>query len=197
MWWRRRFSPDTDDDIVVTATVPGGGADPEMFWREDFDSESMLTMKDDGTGDDATAGDGVFTATIPDQSSGSLVRFRIVASTGEEYPTGDGRRYDGVVVTDPGEIPTGLTKMEWFIPESDYDSMFDDPTQEVTVSGSVLAVDGVVYDNMDVNIRGGSYARQTHDKQGLSFDMPSGVELDRPDMVPYPIDEFAFVSERG
>ena len=193
------FSPDTNDDITVTATVPGGGADPVLYWIEDFDpgGETAVTMKDDGVAPDVTSGDGVFTATIPDQSSGSLVRYRIVASTGAEYPTGDARRYDGVVVTDPGELATGLTKMEWFIPEDDYDSMFDDPVQEVTVEGSVLAVDGVVYDNMTVKIRGGNYARVTHDKQGLSFDMPAGVDLNRPDMVPYPIDEFALIAERG
>ena len=75
--------------------------------------------------------------------------------------------------------------------------MFDDPLQEVIVDGSVLAVDGVVYDNMTVKIRGGSYSRINFNKQGLSFDMPAGVDLDRPDIVPHPIDEFALGAERG
>ena len=88
--------------------------------------------------------------------------------------------------------------MEWFIPETDYNTMFDDPTiRDIYVEGSVLAIDGIVYDNMTVKIRGGGFARSQYDKQGLSFDMPGGVDLDRPDMVPYPIDEFALSAERG
>ena len=71
------------------------------------------------------------------------------------------------------------------------------PHQEVVITGSVLAIDGVVYDNMEVKIRGGGHARNNLDKQGLSFDFASGVEALVPDVAGYPFDEFALSSERG
>ncbi len=189
--------PAAGQDITVVANVPGETA-PQLFYVVGFGAEVEVSMTDDGVAPDATANDGVFTALIPGQSAGELVRYRILSpATGEEFPDNDGRRYAGVVVDDPDELATGLVTMEWFITDESYDVMFDDPLQEISVPGSVLAIDGVVYDNVEVNIRGGSYARINHDKQGLSFDMPSGVTVNRPDMVPYPIDEFALVAERG
>ena len=190
--------PTTNQDIVVSAAIPNGGATATLHWRANFGNEQTLVMRDNGVNPDPTANDGVYTARIPDQGSGDLVRYRVTAAGNREFPTGDARRYDGVVVTDPSEIPTNLVNMEWFIPETDYDTMFDDPTiRDIYVEGSVLAIDGIVYDNMTVKIRGGGFARSQYDKQGLSFDMPGGVDLDRPDMVPYPIDEFALSAERG
>ena len=101
-------------------------------------------------------------------------------------------------MNDPTEIPTGLVDFEWFIPEPDYDAMFDDPTDRtVIIEGSVLAIDGVVYDNMEVKIRGGDFARENRNKQGLSFDFASGVDADLPQLVPHVIDEFALSAEWG
>ena len=100
--------------------------------------------------------------------------------------------------------------MEWFIPEGAYDhilggaDIFDGnresrPFFDRTrfVEGSVLAIDGVVFDNMRVNVRGGDFGRQTFEKQGLSFDFAGGVDYLNTDMVPYEIDEFALIAERG
>lgn len=44
-----------------------------------FSSTTDLVMNDDGTGADLTAGDGIFSVTIPGQGSGTLVAFQIVA----------------------------------------------------------------------------------------------------------------------
>ena len=156
-------------------------------------------------------GTDVFTATIPGQDEGELVRYRITSPTGgQEYPTGDGRNYEGVVVDDPSELETGLVKMEWFIPEGAFDHILDgvdifDGNRESRpffdrtrfVQGSVLAIDGVVYDNMRVNVRGGDFARENFEKQGLSFDFPSGLNVLNEELVPYEIDEFALIAERG
>ena len=191
------FTPAMGETITVTAEVPGG-ITPQLHYVVDFGAETSLTMLDDGMAPDAVAGDEIFTAAVPGQLAGELVRYRITApATGVEYPTGDDRNYEGVVVDDPSEIPTNMVKLEWFIPEVDYDSMFDDPTQDVTVFGSVLAVDGVVYDNMEVSIRGGTFARANLDKQGIGFDFAPGVDFDNPELAPYPIDEFALIAERG
>ncbi|MDW3176481.1 MAG: lamin tail domain-containing protein [Acidimicrobiia bacterium] len=192
------FEPAVGEPITVVATVPGGGANPVLTYQINFDGELSVTMFDDGTNQDVTANDGVFTAVIPGQSAGDLVRYRIVApTTGDTYPSIDARNYEGVVVDDPAEIPTGLVNMEWFIPEVDYNAMWADLAAKILIQGSVLAIDGVVYDNMAVKVRGGNFALENFDKQGLSFDFAGGVNLNRPDIVPYPIDEFALSAERG
>ena len=167
------FSPTKDQDVTVVATVDANGVDPILSYRVNFGSVQTVAMKDDGVAPDVTPGDGVFAAAIPDQNSGDLIRYKIEApGTGEVYPNSEGREYTGVVVTDPNEIPTGLVKLEWFISDSDYTSMFNDPRQDVTVVDSVLAIDGVVHDNIEVAIRGGIWARANLDKQGLGFDFP-------------------------
>ena len=191
------FEPAVNQAITVVASAPVGTANPTLYYVVDFGSESSLTMTDDGVAPDVTAGDGVYTALIPGQGAGDLVRYRI-DSGGDVYPTGDGRNYDGVVVDDPNEIPTGMVNFEWFIPDADYNTMFDDPlVRDLYVYGSVLAIDGVVYDNMTVKIRGGNFAREFKDKQGLSFDFASGVDADLPQLVPHAIDEFALSAEWG
>ena len=184
------FSPAVNEAISVSAVVPGG-VGPQLHYVINFDQEVTVNMV-------RSSGD-TFTAEIPGQGSGDLIRYRVTApSTGEEFPTNDGRNYEGVVVNDPNEIATGLPKLEWFIPEDDFDLMFDDPTdRSVEVSGSVLAIDGVVYDNMDTSIRGGNFSRENHDKQGLNFDFAAGVDVLNADLVPYAIDEFALTAERG
>ena len=192
------LEPSVNQPITVVAEVPGETA-PQLSYVIGFGNETTITMVDNGVAPDVSAGDGVFAAQIPGQAAGELVRYSILApATGEEFPTGDARRYEGVVVDDPSEIPTTMVNMEWFIPDPDFNAMFDDPRiRDIYALGSVLAIDGVVYDNIEVKIRGGDFARNVYDKQGLSIDLPGGVDLDRPDLVPYPIDEFALSAERG
>ena len=123
------LEPSVNQPITVVAEVPGETA-PQLHYIIDFGPnpthspttdgfevdpgpETTITMLDNGQGADVTANDGVFTAQIPGQSAGELVRYRITApSTGEEFPTGDSRRYSGVVVDDPSELPTDLDLFE-------------------------------------------------------------------------------------
>lgn len=68
--------------VVVTAQVqdPDGLASLVLSYRIDpATSNSSINMVDDGTGGDAVAGDGIFSATIPGQGSGTLVAFSIRA----------------------------------------------------------------------------------------------------------------------
>lgn len=175
--------------VTVSATIVGGSS-PDLVYVVDFGSETTLAM--------TNVGGDTYSATIPAQAAGELVRYKIDApAAGTQAPTADdGRRYFGYVVDDPSVV-TNASLIEWFIPEADYDSMFDDPTQEVDVSGSVMAINGVVYDNISVRIRGGSFARNNLDKQGLSIDLPDGVTVSDAALVPYAIDEFALSSQRG
>ncbi len=174
---------------AISVTASSGAASLNVVYLVGFGAEQTLPM--------AATGDG-FSATIPGQAAGELVRYRIEdPATGATSPDGnDGRRWHGVVVADPA-ASTNMDLVEWFIPEADYDLMFDNPFDEIYVSGSVMVVNGVVYDNIDVKIRGGVHSREINDKLALSVDLPSGVTMNDPNLVPYPVDEFALSSEVG
>ncbi len=75
--------PAANQPIVVSARVgdPDGVASVLLKYRLDPSSAySTLTMNDNGTGGDAVAGDGVFSATIPGQASGIMVAFYLQAT---------------------------------------------------------------------------------------------------------------------
>jgi hypothetical protein len=77
--------PAAQQDVVVTAQVndPDGIARIILNYRLDPDTTIIsLPMVDDGSGGDAVARDGVFSATIPGQAAGVMVAFHVDASDG-------------------------------------------------------------------------------------------------------------------
>jgi hypothetical protein len=75
--------PAASQNVVVTAQVhdPNGVQNLTLFYRIDpATTYSSVTMKDNGTGGDAIAGDGIFSATIPGQTAGTLAAFYISAT---------------------------------------------------------------------------------------------------------------------
>ncbi|HEV2694152.1 MAG TPA: lamin tail domain-containing protein [Verrucomicrobiae bacterium] len=75
--------PAANQPVVVTAQAqdPNGVQNPALYYRLDPASAyAAVTMKDDGTGGDAVAGDGIFSATIPGQAAGQIVAFYISAT---------------------------------------------------------------------------------------------------------------------
>lgn len=81
--------PADHEDVFVTAKVqdPDGVANVKLFYRLDPDSNyTTLAMNDSGTAGDLVAGDGVFTATIPGQTSGTLVAFYVTATDAAGVP---------------------------------------------------------------------------------------------------------------
>lgn len=85
--------PTASTPIVVTARVldDSGVGDVTLHHRSDGDSSfTSAPMVDDGSGDDAVAGDHLYTATITGASTGSIREFYIAASDGVEttrFPT--------------------------------------------------------------------------------------------------------------
>ncbi|MGJ8641128.1 MAG: lamin tail domain-containing protein [Opitutaceae bacterium] len=82
--------PSAGEDVVVTARIedPDGLAIHYLYYRVDpATSLTGVAMNDSGVSGDAVAGDGVFSATIPGQSSGSLVAFRVLARDGASGAT--------------------------------------------------------------------------------------------------------------
>ncbi|HKX61027.1 MAG TPA: lamin tail domain-containing protein, partial [Verrucomicrobiae bacterium] len=75
--------PAANEGVTVTARVhdPDGLASVQVRYRID-PSATLLsaTMTDNGTGVDAVAGDGLFSALIPGQGTGVLVAFRVEAT---------------------------------------------------------------------------------------------------------------------
>jgi len=75
--------------IRVSARVqdPDGIGSVQVRYRLDPGSSvSSVPMRDDGTGGDLVAGDGVFTATLPGQAQGALVAFYVTATDAANPP---------------------------------------------------------------------------------------------------------------
>ncbi|HLH55778.1 MAG TPA: lamin tail domain-containing protein, partial [Verrucomicrobiae bacterium] len=74
--------PPAGQPVVVTARThdPDGVQSLTLFYRVDpSTSYNAVPMKDDGTGGDAIAGDGIFSATIPALPGGAIVAFYVSA----------------------------------------------------------------------------------------------------------------------
>ena len=85
--------PAANQAAVVTAQVndPNGLQSLVLHYRIDpATTYTTVTMKDNGTGGDAIAGDGIYSATIPGQSANTLAAFYISATdsngAGTQFP---------------------------------------------------------------------------------------------------------------
>jgi hypothetical protein len=77
--------PAVNQPVLVTARVhdPDGLGSVQLRYRLDPNvTLTSIPMLDDGTGGDAVAGDGLYTATLPGQSANTLVAFRVQATDG-------------------------------------------------------------------------------------------------------------------
>ena len=123
-----------DQDLLVTASVHannGPVGSVLLQYRIMFDHEISVAMVDDGTGADATAGDGIYSATIPASASqpGQMVRWKVIASDTENNLTRwplfayaeDSDEYLGTMVSDP-MVTSNLTVLHWFIDDSSFRS---------------------------------------------------------------------------
>ncbi len=82
--------PAANQAVVVTANVsdPDGVTNLTLYYRLDpATSYTAVTMKDDGTGGDVIAHDGVFSATIPGQAANQVAAFYISATDGRGAAT--------------------------------------------------------------------------------------------------------------
>ena len=94
-----------------------------LYYRRMFGAEAMVSMKDDGAGADAVAGDGVWTGVIPGLAvaPGDMTRWRFAATDAKGSQTKepayrdplDSPQYFGTVPQDPA-IRTALPVLHWF-----------------------------------------------------------------------------------
>ncbi len=153
--------PGDMEDLVITAEIDET-ADPidsvTLHYRVMYGSEATVAMNDSGSGADAEADDGIYTATIPAAASlpGQMVRWYIAAEDDQgqdsrnplfPWPT-NSPEYFGTVIADP-TVSTQLPVIEWFV-------------QNVSASQTDSGTRGSVYyreefyDNVDIHRRGGS-----------------------------------------
>ncbi len=145
---------------------------------EDPANWTVVAMNDDGTGDDALGGDGVWTATIPPQANRTLVRYRVtVADNGgasDRVPYADDPSlnfacfvYDGVPDYE-GTSAADLQKLPVYhllTRKSDWDQCvaYDANASQRLVAGTswnfenweaAFVYDGVVYDHIPYRLKG-------------------------------------------
>jgi len=81
--------PAASADVIVTCGVsdPDGISTLQLKYRVDpLYVTNTVAMRDDGTAGDALAGDGIHSAKIPGQTSGTIVAFTIEATDGAALP---------------------------------------------------------------------------------------------------------------
>lgn len=183
------FAPDqpaANEPITVTARVSAFGAavnpaSVKLTYRVMYNSEIQVAMFDDGaTAGDTVAGDGVYTAQIPNgaYSAGQMVRWYVTAddanSTSSRSPAYldplDSPQYFGTVIADPS-ITTNLPVMHWFV---------QNPNAAATDAGTraSLYMNGQFYDNIQVDLHGQSTTQPQFTKKSFNFDANSGLKFD-------------------
>ncbi|MCA9212479.1 MAG: lamin tail domain-containing protein [Planctomycetales bacterium] len=175
--------PAENEDLVVSARIVAG-ADAiysvNMTYRVQYGDEQEISMRDDGQGGDAIAGDSIFAATIPATSfaTGQMIRYYI--STKDQVgnparkpefllPTRSAQ-YFGTVVIDPDIPNTKLPVLEWFVEDPLWYRSGNQNNRDYTFAS--IFYDGEFYDNIRVRVRGGVTVDQA--KPNLKLDFYSG-----------------------
>ena len=177
--------PAPNQAVSVTATITNATS-TTLIYRTDFAAEQSTPM--------TSAGGDLFTASIPGAAAGHLIRYRIQATNANRtsrFPRIDDTAiYQGVVAA--SGITSAIPVFEWFIADADYNVILANPTAEIDKK-AVLAYNGTVYDNVQVNIRG--EVTQTAAKPSWKFEMAHGHDLDMPGVLIEPVDEFAMQAD--
>ena len=193
------------DDVTVQAKLPKG-ITATLTYKVMFGNDTPIAFKDDA-GSVGGANDGTYSAVIPHQPAGNLIRFKISATangTALSYPgAGDTRGYDGVVVRDTSvENGAQLPVLEWFLDDASYNQLARPVCDDVDYTG-VITWQGKVFDNSTFRRRG--HTSCVDPKPKIEMQLPAGYAIDfngtvDPSFFAEPmsglVDEFA-AAERG
>ncbi|XAL98698.1 CotH kinase family protein [Phycisphaeraceae bacterium D3-23] len=183
--------PGANQDLIIEASVSenaGNGIDRvDLHYRINFDSELTLQMFDNGVGNDALAGDGIYTATISSSlyTAGDMVRWNITAEDtsgqtsrapffDDQVGNDQSAQYFGTVVTDPS-VTTVLPVFTIFV---------EDPNAARTDAGTRASVfyDGEFYDNVYIRRRG--FTTANWNKRKFKIDFNKGDDFRYSDDAP-------------
>ena len=174
----------------MTARLPVGSS-ASLNYKVMFGGDLSVPFLDDAASPGG-AGDGVYGGTIPGQSAGKLIRYRIdatFAGVGFSSPAAsDSINYHGVVVENPA-VSTQLPVIEWFMSDAVYNDILANHRYDNFKGEAVLSYDGQVFDNARMRIRGQSSRDDA--KVNWKIELPAGYEVDMRPNMPYPLDEFA------
>ena len=172
-------SPGVQEPIVITANVARTFDDVQdvtLNYRVMFDADISIPMIDDGTGPDAVANDGIYTASIPGglAESGQMIRWYVTAddvnNASGRFPAAlDATRdeqYKGTVV-DANSVDSQLPIFHWFV----------ERVTCATSAGEAGAIyyEGEFYDN--VRFSGHGQSSSGFPKKSMNVDMPNDHRL--------------------
>lgn len=182
--------PAPGQSVTVSAALTRG-ATATLYYKVDFGAELPLPFRDDAASTGG-ANDGTFSASIPGQDAGHLIRFRVAARANSvDFSTpvaGDTMPYRGVVVTDPS-VSSQLPVIEYFMADSVYDDLRTNHRFDDVQGDAVWTYNGQVWDGAKMSIRGASTREQN--KVNWKVELPAGYTFDLGGRLPYPLDEFA------
>ena len=182
--------PTPNQPVVVSARLqPGSSA--TLTYKVMFGPDASLPFLDDAASAGGV-GDGTYSATIPGQAAGSLIRYRVDATNGalsySDPPAGDSVRYRGVVVLNSAVV-TQLPVIEWFMEDAVYEDILANHRLDKVPGAAVWAYNGQVIDGALMSVRGNS--SRTAAKVSWKVQLPKGYTFDLGGKMPYPLDEFA------
>ncbi len=181
--------PDPAQAVVISAKLPLGST-ASLFTKVMFGAETQTPFLDDAASPGG-AGDGVYAATIPGQSAGALVRYRLAATdaSGAAFAVpqiGSSVTYEGYTVTNPA-VASNLPVVEWFMEDSVYADALANHRYDDYLNPAVIAYDGQVFDNATMRIKGQS--TRSMNPVSWNVELPGG-RLITMRGAPYPMDEF-------
>jgi hypothetical protein len=182
------------DPLLVTAHVETAYdtlAEVQLNYRVMYDGETALPMRDDGQQGDTTAGDGIFTASIPGNLAqpGQMIRYYVTARLANGLLRREplfvdpaaSPEYFGTIVDDPA-LSSNLPVLHRFI---------EVPRRADGGRGtrSSIYYNGEFYDNVFIRIRGGtarswpkkSYKLEFNDDHQFVLD-PTAPRVDEVDV---------------
>lgn len=178
--------PTSDQPITVTSSTRDADA-VTLSYKINFDKDIVVPMTQQP--------DGRWSADIPAQPAGTLVRYRLIGISpfGEgTWPRqGDGMNYHGTVVQSPAE--SQLPRLQWFVNEKSYDKIYyDRDLYGDNGYPTVIAYNGEVFDNTLMRIRGNQ--SRLNEKRKWKIVLPPGYEWDMGGLLEDPVNEFALNS---
>jgi hypothetical protein len=171
--------------IAVTANI-SSATSATLEYLVDHGSVQSTSMARNGT---------TFSATVPGQSAGSLVRYRVIANgpggTRSGPRAGDTIGWWGLTIAD--STAANVPVLKWFVDPGDYQTAYNNFNSNTPCNGEacpmVLAYDGQVWDNVRFRVRG--FTGRRADKKAWKIEMPKGHDFN-PAFLDIPLDEFSF-----
>jgi spore coat protein CotH len=178
--------PTPEQPVTVSTSVRDSDA-VSLSYKINFEDDVVVPMTQQP--------DGRWTADIPTQPAGTLVRYRLigtsVAGEGTWPRQGDGMKYHGTVVQSLSE--SQLPRLQWFVTDKNYDKIYNDrDLYGDNGYSTVIAYNGEVFDNALMRIRGNQ--SRLNEKRKWKIVLPPGYDWDMGGLLETPVNEFALNS---